>query len=171
MTGVVVSSSGEGCRLLAITVHAHEFVIIIRYPFARMIPSQATISAQQLPLQFRNFLIVGLAAACVHYGLLILLVEGIGLGKTVSTLIGYVSGGVFSYCFNRSYTYASERSHREAGWRFAVVAAIGFALTGALMHVLNGILHWPYLLAQVAITGIVLVWHFLAHRIWTFAAA
>ena len=121
-----------------------------------------------LSLQFRNFVIVGVAAAIVHYGLLIGLVEWVGADKVIATLIGYVFGGLVSYGLNRRFTYASERPHHEAGWRFALVAGIGFCLTGIFMYVLNERFGWPYMVAQIAITGIVLVWSFIANRLWTF---
>ncbi|MBY0611881.1 MAG: GtrA family protein [Beijerinckiaceae bacterium] len=123
----------------------------------------------RLSLQFRNFVIVGIAAAVVHYGLLIALVEGASANTVIATLAGYLGGGLVSYWLNRRFTYVSVRSHREAGWRFALVAGIGFLLTGGLMQLLNGSLGWPYLLAQIVITGIVLMWSFVANRAWTFA--
>ncbi len=118
--------------------------------------------------QFGAFFGVGLAAATVHYGLLVALVEGAGIGPVPATLAGYVAGGVVSYGLNRRLTYASSRSHAQAGWRFAVVAGVGFLLTGAFMHAFTARLAVPYLPAQVVTTGIVLFWSFLAHKVWTF---
>jgi putative flippase GtrA len=118
--------------------------------------------------QFASFSGVGLAAAVVHYGLLIALVEGAGLEPVPATLAGYVAGGVVSYALNRHLTYASDRPHAEATWRFAVVAAAGFLLTWVLMHVFTRWLSAPYLPAQLVTTGIVLFWSFLANKVWTF---
>jgi putative flippase GtrA len=120
--------------------------------------------------QFRTFVGVGLAAAIVHYGLLIGLVEAGLLAPVPATLVGYGGGGVVSYAFNRSLTYESDRPHAEATWRFVVVALIGFGLTWIVMHVLTGRLGLPYLPSQLATTAIVLFWNFLAHKIWTFRA-
>jgi putative flippase GtrA len=72
------------------------------------------------------------------------------------------------YSLNRRHTYASDRPHREATWRFAVVAAIGFVLTALLMYGAVDHLGLPYLPAQIATTGVVLIWSFLANRFWTF---
>ena len=114
------------------------------------------------------FVAVGLLAAIVHYGLLLSLVEGYRLDPVRAALAGYVAGGLVSYLLNRRHTYRSERPHRQAAWRFATVAAVGFGLTGCAMALLVRILGTPYLPAQVATTGIVLVWSYLAHKIWTF---
>jgi putative flippase GtrA len=121
-----------------------------------------------LPRQVGAFAGVGAVAAVAHYGVLVGLVEAGGFDPVPATLLGYVAGGILSYVLNRRLTYASERPHAEAGWRFVVVAAVGFALTGAFMHVFTGWLGAPYLPAQIVTTGIVLVWSFLAHKLWTF---
>ena len=119
--------------------------------------------------QFAAFSGVGLVAALVHYGLLVGLVEGAGLGPVPATLAGYVAGGVVSYRLNRRHTYASDRPHAEAGWRFATVALVGFLITGAVMQAFTAGLGLPYLPAQVVTTGLVMMWSFLANRAWTFA--
>ncbi|MBV8764579.1 MAG: GtrA family protein [Hyphomicrobiales bacterium] len=110
----------------------------------------------------------GVAAAIVHYGTLIGLVQGGILAPVPATLCGYLGGGLVSYALNRRHTYRSDRPHREAVWRFVVVAAVGFFLTWAIMGVLVDRWTVPYLPAQFLTTGIVLIWSFLAHRGWTF---
>jgi putative flippase GtrA len=120
------------------------------------------------PRQFAAFVAVGILAAVVHYGLLVSLVEGYRIDPVQATLAGYVAGGVLSYLLNRRLTYGSDRPHREAGWRFAAVALVGFGLTWGFMAVFVRVLGAPYLPAQVATTGLVLMWSFLAHKLWTF---
>jgi putative flippase GtrA len=105
-----------------------------------------------------------------HYGVLVGLVET-GLATPVpATLAGYVLGGVVSYLLNRTRTYASDRPHREATWRFAIVALVGFFITWIIMHAFTTWTSVPYLPAQILTTGVVLLWSFVAHRLWTFAA-
>src|SRR4051794_17112209 len=123
-------------------------------------------SKGRLPRQFAAFVIVGVAAAVVHYGLLIALVETGTASPVPAALAGYVGGGGVSYALNRRFAFESSRRHREAVWRFALVAAVGFGLTGLFMTVLNAVLGVPYLAAQVLTTGVVLFWSFLAHRLW-----
>ena len=123
-----------------------------------------------LPAQFRAFAGVGLVAAVVHYGALVALVEGLGWTAVPATLIGYVAGGIVSYGLNRAHTFDSDRPHRDAAWRFALVAAVGFGFTWALMALFVARLGAPYLPAQVATTGVVLLWSFAANRFWTFGA-
>jgi putative flippase GtrA len=125
-------------------------------------------SISRLPRQFAGFVIAGVAAAAVHYGMLIALVETGAARPVPATLAGFAGGGLVSYALNRRLAFESRRRHREAAWRFALVAAVGLGLTGLVMSVVNGLLGVPYLAAQVLTTGVVLVWSFLAHRLWTF---
>lgn len=127
------------------------------------------LSLQRLARQFAAFFGVGVAAAVVHYGLLIALVEGRGLDPVPATLVGYIAGGLVSYALNRRHTYESSRPHREATWRFAVVAFVGFLLTWGFMQLFVVWLGAPYIPAQLVTTGIVMLWSFLAHKVWTFA--
>jgi putative flippase GtrA len=121
-----------------------------------------------LARQFTAFFGVGIAAAIVHYGLLVSLVEGYRMDPVRATLVGYVGGGIVSYLLNRRHTYASARPHREAGWRFAAVALVGFGLTWLVMALFVRGMGLPYLPAQIVTTGIVLLWSFMAHKLWTF---
>jgi putative flippase GtrA len=120
--------------------------------------------------QFSAFFGVGLVAAVVHYGTLVAGVELLRLGPVPATLAGYVLGGVVSYVLNRRHTYESDRPHAEAGWRFALVAGVGFLLTWGFMHLFVERWGLPYLPMQIVTTGLVLVWSFVAHKLWTFGA-
>lgn len=118
--------------------------------------------------ELKAFAIVGVLAAIVHYGLLIGLVEAAGWHPVAATLVGYAGGGLLSYRLNRLHTFASARPHAEAGWRFALVAGAGFGLTWLCMRLLVGNLSAPYLPAQIATTGLVMVWSYAANKFWTF---
>ena len=111
---------------------------------------------------------VGVLAAIAHYGVLIALVELGGLGATPAALAGYVAGGVVSYVLNYSWTFRSARAHAVAVPRNVAIAALGFGLTGLLMALLHDRWGAPYLLAQLATTGVVMAWSFVANRAVTF---
>lgn len=121
-----------------------------------------------LARQFATFSGVGVVAAVAHFGVLILLVEAAGIDAVQAALAGYVAGGVVSYGLNRRLTYRSDRPHREATWRFTLVTVVGFFITWALMAAFTRGLGLPYLPAQLATTGVVLFWSFIAHKLWTF---
>ncbi len=122
----------------------------------------------QLLRQFSSFFWIGLIVVCVHYGVLIFLVEISKVPVLPATLVGYVAGGIVSYLLNRHHTFKTGRPHEEAGWRFVVVAGTGFCLTSAFMWLFYETWHLPYLLAQLITTGCVMLWSFGAHKFWTF---
>lgn len=119
--------------------------------------------------QLSSFVGVGFVATSVHYAVLIALVELAGISAVVAALAGFTVGGVVSYWLTRRHVFRSERRHEEAAWRFALVASVSFGLTYAFMTLFVGIGGIPYLPAQVATTGVVMLWSFVAHKMWTFA--
>jgi putative flippase GtrA len=121
------------------------------------------------PSQIRSFLGVGAIATAVHYLVLVAAVQAFGIPPVPSALLGYCCGGALSYHLNRTRTFGSDRPHGEAVWRFAAVALVGFALTLLFMSVLVDGWRSPYLLAQGATTGTVMVWNYTANRFWTFS--
>lgn len=118
--------------------------------------------------QFTMFALAGLAAAVGHYGTLFALVEAAGTGPVPASLAGFIVGGLISYALNYRFTFKSRKQHHEAGTKFFAVAGVGFILNGALMAVLTGPVRLHYLPAQLATTGIVLLWTFWGNRLWTF---
>jgi putative flippase GtrA len=120
--------------------------------------------------QFSSFVVVGFIATGVHYALLIGLVETAGISAVTAALVGYGAGGTVSYGLNRRHTFRTKLRHEAAVTRFMLVAAVGFGLTYVFMSLFIHAAGIPYLLAQMATTGIVMLWSFTAHRLWTFPA-
>ncbi|WP_395665063.1 GtrA family protein [Methylocella sp.] len=121
-----------------------------------------------LARQFSAFLGVGVAATALHYAVLICLVEMFGVAAPPAALAGALAGAVLSYGENRRRTFSSTRSHRSAGLRFGLVALGAAGLTYALMRLFVDGLGAPYIPAQMVASGIVTIWTFAAHRLWTF---
>jgi len=119
--------------------------------------------------QFSSFVVVGFIATGVQFALLIGLVELAGIPAVAAALIGYGSGGLVSYSLNRRHVFRSNAPHQAAVARFTLVAAVGFGLTYLFMSLLVNGAGIPYLLAQVATTGIIMFWSFAAHKMWTFS--
>jgi putative flippase GtrA len=119
--------------------------------------------------QFSTFAGVGLIATCLHYAVLVGIVELAGISALAGSLMGYSAGGLLSYVLNRSHTFRSDRPHEETAWRFALIVFVGFALTYLCMRFLVENAGVPYLPAQIATTAAVMLWNFGAHKAWTFA--
>jgi putative flippase GtrA len=117
---------------------------------------------------FGRFLVVGLISTSVHYLVLIAAVELLGWTAVIGSGCGFSIGAVVSYLMNRSYTFRSDAPHATAATRFVVVLAVGLGLNLLLMHLFTVRLGWPYLLAQMLTTGLVLFWHFAGNALWSF---
>ncbi len=127
------------------------------------------VATARLARQFSSFAGVGLIATSVHYCLLIGLVEAAHIAAPPAALAGSIIGAIVSYALNRRHTFRSRRPHWRAGGRFALVALGAAALTYLFMSLFVNVGWAPYLPAQIVTTGIVTLYTFLAHRIWTFA--
>ena len=126
--------------------------------------------------QFSSFLIIGVIATALQYVVLLGLKELAHWSVVPASLAGYLAGGLLNYILNRQHTFDSDRPHAEAGWRFAAVMTVGFLLTWAFMRLFVFVWNAPilppeaYLPAQIVTSGLVMVWNFVAHRLWTFRA-
>lgn len=118
--------------------------------------------------QFLKFAAGGAVGTALHYAVLVLWVEAAGGPVVPGTLAGFCAGALANYLIARRYVFASDRPHRSAAPRFALVAAVGATLNTAIVAFLYGA-GAHYLAAQVAATGIVLAFNFLANRHWTFS--
>jgi putative flippase GtrA len=119
--------------------------------------------------QFLSFAAVGAIGTAAQYGVLVLLVERAGMSPVLASGCGFAAGAVVNYYLNYKFTFTSTRQHREAAPRFAAVALAGALINTALMYAALRSLHVHYLLLQVVVTGIVLLFNFGANRLWTFA--
>lgn len=122
----------------------------------------------KLGKQFARFAACGAVGTLAHYLLLVLLVQGWGNPPVAASSAGFVLGAAVNYLLNYRYTFHSTQPHRETMWKFFVAALIGALINAALMSILIHNVNLHYLVSQVTATGIVLVWNFMANRIWTF---
>jgi putative flippase GtrA len=121
--------------------------------------------------QAARFLAAGGAATAVHYALLVGLVELGRLPPTPATCVGYAAAAALNYGLRRCFVFRSRAPHRRTLPRYLAVLGAGFGLNGGLMALGAGVLGLPYGAVQVVATGLVLVWNFTAHRLWTFGGA
>jgi putative flippase GtrA len=119
-------------------------------------------------MQFVCFAGVGVAGTCVHYAVLIVLVEVLGVSAVPGSTAGFVVGALVNYLLNHRITFRSHQPHREVAPKFYAVALTGFVLNATIMTLATHGFTVPYLLAQAAATAVVLLWNFSANRWWTF---
>ena len=118
--------------------------------------------------QFIKYAGSGAVGTTVHYLLLAVLVEGLGVGAVAASSFGAVAGALVNYALNYRYTFRSTRPHCESLARFAVVSVAGIVLNALVVAVGTATFGWHYLIAQVVATGVVLCSAFAVNRAWTF---
>lgn len=121
--------------------------------------------------QFRrlmHFAAVGLVGTGAHYLLLVALVEGLGADPVLGSVAGFCLGALVNYAMSHRFVFRSDRAHQEALPRFFAVALSGLAWNTLLMGLFTHVLGWPYLLAQILTTGMLVFWHYTVNALWTF---
>lgn len=114
------------------------------------------------------FTTAGATGLVLQYLVLGLLVQGLGLGAVFASACGFVAGALANYAMNYHLTFKSAKSHWEAMSKFFLVALFGLLLNTCIMFIAVNMLCIYYLFAQILATGVVFVWNFTIHRLWTF---
>ncbi|MDB5213387.1 MAG: CDP-diacylglycerol--glycerol-3-phosphate 3-phosphatidyltransferase [Myxococcaceae bacterium] len=111
------------------------------------------------------------AATAVDYSVMIAVVSGLGAPPAVGTAVGAATGGVFNFFLGRRWIFRSTRAEAaHQARRYALVSLGGLVLNTCGVHVLAGILHYPYVAARVVVSIVVsLVWNFPMQRSFVFA--
>lgn len=120
-------------------------------------------------MRFFRYTLVGGIATLVHYIVLVVLVEGAGVGPPLAAALGAAIGAQVGYLGNRSFTFLSHAPHHRAFPRYLLVAAGGALANGSIVWLGTALLDWHYLAAQVLATTLILVGGFALNRTWTFA--
>ena len=134
----------------------------------RVIRKVREVDHREVGATFGRFLVVGGVSTAVHYVVLAAVVELLGGSAVFGSGVGFAVGAVVSYLLNRSHTFRSDAPHAQAIARFVVVLGVGLGLNLLLMQWFTASWGWPYLLAQMLTTGLVLFWHFAGHALWSF---
>lgn len=118
--------------------------------------------------KFVTFAGIGAIGTAGHYFTLIALVNLAHQSVLLSTSYGFLVGALINYILNYRYTFNSSKPHHEAAKKFLTVALVGFLVNGACMHLLVDTLGLHYVLSQILVTMIVLLWTFAGNLLWTF---
>jgi putative flippase GtrA len=93
------------------------------------------------------------------------------LAPVPASCAGYAVAAVLNYGLRRRLVFRSREAHRRTVPRYLAVLGAGFGLNAAVMALGVDLLGLPVAPVQVAATGLVLIWNFTAHRLWTFRAS
>jgi len=135
--------------------------------------------------RFLKFFVVGLSGTAVDFGILNLLVKGLGWPIVLSNTVSFSTAVLNNFTWNRYWTYPDSRSkpiHAQLR-QFVIVNVVGWAINTAILTLLKDPLMAlainlnvtpataytiGYNAAKVAATGVVLFWNFFVNRYWTY---
>jgi putative flippase GtrA len=116
------------------------------------------------------FVLVGCAAAAVHWGVVVGLVEHAGWRPLVANVLGWLVAFVVSYSGHHQLTFRrSGASVASSAPRFFLVSALGFAVNEASYALLLGVSGWRYDIVLGAVLVAVAAFTYLLSRHWAFA--
>lgn len=121
------------------------------------------------PRRLAAFVLVGSAAAAVHWCVVVALVEHLALRPLTANVSGWLVALWVSFAGHRGLTFRDRKAPVQRSLpRFAAVSAIGFALNQASYAVLLRHADLSYSLALAAVLVAVALLTYLASRYWAF---
>ncbi len=126
--------------------------------------------AKYLPLlsQLFRFGVVGVSAAIIHIGTVIILVQRWSFLPLVANIFGFLIAFQCSYWGHRLWTFNDTvSSHRTALPKLLVVQVLNLLANETLFYIFLS-LNLPYPVALVAVQAILPVFTFTSSKIWVF---
>jgi putative flippase GtrA len=119
-------------------------------------------------LQIARFLTVGVAAAAVHFSVVVLLVQFFHYEPLIANVGGFLVSFQLSYWGHRLWTFSeTEVLHRDAYPRLVAVQLFNFSINEALYYYFLS-LHLPYALALFIVLAILPVFTYMTNKFWVF---
>ena len=128
-------------------------------------------------MRFAKFAVVGTIGAVVDFGVLNLLVLGVGMPKEYANLVSVTCAIFSNFTWNRLWTFPESRErplHTQFG-QFALVNLFGLAINqtvfiGTDALIFDSLFSHPldYNLAKASAIIVVLFWNFFVNRNWTY---
>jgi putative flippase GtrA len=139
--------------------------------------NQTILAPRSEPGRLLRFAVVGASGTVIDLVLLTILKTGFGLPTVLANTLSYSAGIINNFALNRAWTFRDARTKSLAAQfvQFAIVSGIGLLLNDLIVVTLEkpfgnlpGNMHAGYIPAKIAATGLVLIWNFMANRLWTF---
>lgn len=125
----------------------------------------------RLTARFARFLAVGAIAVGVNLALFALLVGVLGWNYLAATVVVFVLVNAGAFLLSRTWVFESDTPVAPSALRYYAIMAISLVLNLLLMRVLVETVGFNYLVASVAVSGLLAVGNFVAHHRITFRPA
>ena len=127
-----------------------------------------------LVTKFLKFGVVGASGMVVHFGVLYLFKEVVGLNPFVSNTIGFVTAATTNYFLNRIWTFRSKEKQVGVEYlKFILVSVIGLGVNNGTMWLTGRLLpdwfdDWRFYIIWVFAVGVTTLWNFFGNMLFTF---
>ena len=115
-----------------------------------------------------KFIIVGIITTLIHYAVLSVCFERLGISILISTLVAFSFAVLFSYLANYFFTFDSSEQHHKSLPKFCVTVLVGLLINMLVMHFAVTVGELDYRLAFVIATSLVMVNNFTLSKLWVF---
>ncbi len=124
--------------------------------------------------KFIKFGIVGASGMLVHFSVLYLFKEVVGLNPFLANTIGFVTAATTNYILNRIWTFHSQEKQVAVEYlKFILVSVIGLGVNNGTMWITGNLLpdwfdDWRFYLIWVFAVGVTTLWNFFGNMLFTF---
>jgi putative flippase GtrA len=118
--------------------------------------------------QFVLFAGVGAVATAAQYATLLVMVELVGIYPLLASTVGLAVGVLTNYMLTYNVTFKSNAAHRDTLPKFLSISGFGLCINWGIMAAGSAWLGMHYLLLQVFSTAILLIFNYMASRLWVF---
>ena len=121
-------------------------------------------------VQFMKFGTVGVSNTLLTFAVYTVLLKGFGVWYLAASAIGFLTGAVNGFLWNRRWTFKEHVGDALTPVRWFIVQGCGLGLNVGILYLLVNDARLDKLVSQACATAIVTVLTFLANRAWTFRA-
>ena len=127
-----------------------------------------------LILKFLKFGVVGASGMVVHFSVLYLFREVVGLNSFVANTIGFVTAATTNYILNRIWTFRSHEKQVGVEYlKFILVSVIGLGINNGTLWLGSHLLpawtdDWRFYILWVFAVGVTTLWNFFGNMLFTF---
>jgi dolichyl-phosphate beta-glucosyltransferase len=116
-----------------------------------------------------KYSVIGVMGTIIDIGGLFVLVNYFRFPVLAAATISFLLAVTNNYVFNKNWTFKSRSTNnRKLFIKFLIVHVIGLSINLSGIFVLVNLLGVWYIFAKIFITFFVLIWNFLANKLWTF---
>lgn len=115
-----------------------------------------------------RFTLVGIAAACVHIGIVWSLITQLGIEVLLANLIAFLTAFLISFSGQYWWTFRSKRNLRSALIRFFIISLSAFVLNNVVLITFLDLELMPDAITAIVSACIIPVFTYIAGRFWAF---